>query len=139
MKTDVRTRVSRGHQGAEHLAGQTPYARVETQRPTNRRLTKKMRPEARTNTRISGWRETTQNQTKKKIERAAVLASRNHDRGEVCSGNSITGAQIYAAQDSPGHKSSTEKASNKRKKRNGLGDLLRPTQKNLETRSPLLH
>jgi hypothetical protein len=63
-KTDVRTRVSRGHQGAEHLAGGTPCVRVETQRRAARRLTQKMRLEARTNTRIRCRRETTQNRTK---------------------------------------------------------------------------
>jgi hypothetical protein len=58
------TRVSRGHQGAEHLAGRTPCVRAETQRWAARRLTEKMRSEARTNTRISCRRETTQNRTK---------------------------------------------------------------------------
>jgi hypothetical protein len=59
---------------------------------------------------------------KGKIEQAAVLASRNHDRGEVYSRNSITGAQICAAQVSLGYKSSAGKASKKRRKRNLFGD-----------------
>jgi hypothetical protein len=66
-KTDVRMRVSTGHQRAEHLAARTPSVRAETQWWAARRLIEKMRLEARTNTRISCRRETTQNRTKEKL------------------------------------------------------------------------